>query len=320
MVDVLEEKVAQARKALRLAAEMSRTYYGDKLVLTYSGGKDSDVMLHLALSCLTADDFEVINSHTGIDAPPTVKHIRNTFEKLNKAGIKATIHIPRYPDGKQISIRSLIVKNVYPPTRTARYCCKYLKETSVSNRLCALGVRKAESSKRQGRDIFATRGMQGGQQKLERAKFFSLDHAEEVHRESQEINDPVWDCTMIKTMKEHGDMLVNPIYEWSDSDIWQYINSRNVTVNPLYYPPYNYKRVGCVLCPMAGYNEKKKQVSDFPGFKRMYIAAFDAMLEERKRRGLENRQGWENGTEVFNWWTEEYKHNVKGQMDIFDFQ
>ena len=171
---MLEEKVAQARKALRLAAEMSRTYYGDKLVLTYSGGKDSDVMLHLALSCLTADDFEVINSHTGIDAPPTVKHIRKTFEKLNKDGIKATIHIPRYPDGKQISIRSLIVKNVYPPTRTARYCCKYLKEASVPNRLCALGVRKAESLKRQGRDIFATKGMQGGNRSWKGQSFFHL--------------------------------------------------------------------------------------------------------------------------------------------------
>ena len=174
MVDVLEEKVAQARKALRLAAEMSRTYYNDKLVLTYSGGKDSDVMLHLALSCLTVDDFEVINSHTGIDAPPTVKHIRNTFEKLNKSGIKATIHIPRYPNGKQISMRSLIVKNVYPPTRTARYCCKYLKETSVPNRLCALGVRGAESSNRKGRDIFATRGIIGGAYKLAAANFFRL--------------------------------------------------------------------------------------------------------------------------------------------------
>lgn len=314
---MLEEKVAQAKKALRLAAEMSRTYYGDKLVLTYSGGKDSDVMLHLAVSCLTADDFEVINSHTSVDAPPTVKHIRNVFQELNNKGIKAKVHIPRYPDGKQISMRSLIVQNVYPPTRTARYCCKYLKETSVPNRLCALGVRKAESTQRRGRDIFATRAEQ---QKVEKAKFFSLDHAEEVHRESQEINDPAWDCTLIKTMKVHGDTIVNPIYDWSDSDVWQYINSRNVTVNPLYYPPYNYKRVGCVLCPMAGYNEKKRQVADFPGFKRMYIAAFDAMLEERKRRGLENRQAWENGTEVFNWWTEEYKHNVKGQMDIFDFQ
>lgn len=314
---MLEEKVAQARKALRLAAEMSRTYYNDKLVLTYSGGKDSDVMLHLAVSCLTVDDFEVINSHTSVDAPPTVKHIRNVFQELNNKGIKATVHIPRYPNGKQISMRSLIVQNVYPPTRTARYCCKYLKETSVPNRLCALGVRKAESTQRRGRDIFATRAEQ---QKVEKAKFFSLEHAEEVHRESQEINDPAWDCTLIKTMKEHGDIIVNPIYEWSDSDVWYYINSRNVTVNPLYYPPYSFKRVGCVLCPMAGYNEKQKQIACFPGYKRMYIAAFDAMLEERKRRGLKNKVGWENGTEVFNWWTEEYKHNVKGQMDIFDFQ
>ena len=316
---MLEEKVSQAKRALKLAADMSKSYYGEKLVLTYSGGKDSDVMLHLAVDVLEEKDFEVINSHTGVDAPQTVKHIKKVFEELESKGIQTTIHIPRDENGKQISMRSLIIQNKYPPTRTARYCCKVLKETSVPNRLCALGVRGAESTNRRGRDIFATRGFVGGGVKTGGGKFFSLDHAEEVHRESLEINDPAWDCTLIKTMKEHGDIIVNPIYEWTDNDIWDYIRSRNVTINPLYYPPYNYKRVGCVLCPMAGYYEKKRQIRDFPGFKRMYIAAFDEMLRVRKESGLENKQAWENGEEVFNWWIQEYKHNVKGQLS-FDFE
>lgn len=159
---MLEEKVAQAERALVLAADMSKSYYGEKLVLTYSGGKDSDVMLHLAVNCLKPDDFEVINSHTSVDAPQTVKHIRKVFDALEEKGVQATIHIPRDENGKQISMRSLILQMKYPPTRTARYCCKILKETSVPNRLCALGVRGAESTNRKGRDIFATRGVLGG--------------------------------------------------------------------------------------------------------------------------------------------------------------
>lgn len=135
-------------------------------------------------------------------------------------------------------------------------------------------------------------------------------------RESQETDDPTWTSTLIETMREHGDMIVNPIYNWSDSEIWQYIREYGVEVNPLYYPPYNYNRVGCVLCPMAGYNEKKKQEADFPGYKRMYIRAFDKMLEERKKAGLSNRKGWENGLEVYNWWIQEYQHTVKGQITI----
>lgn len=31
---------------------------------------------------------------------------------------------------------------------------------------------------------------------------------------------------------------------------------------------------------------------------------------------ISNRSGWENGEEVYNWWIQEYKHNVKGQITI----
>lgn len=171
---MLEEKVSQAQRALKLAADMSKSYYGEKLVLTYSGGKDSDVMLDLAVDVLEEKDFEVINSHTGVDAPQTVKHIKKVFKELESKGIQTTIHIPRDENGKQISMRSLIIQYKYPPTRTARYCCKVLKETSVPNRLCALGVRGAESTNRRGRDIFATRGFVGGVSRLAAANFFRL--------------------------------------------------------------------------------------------------------------------------------------------------
>lgn len=169
---MLEERISESRKALKLAAYMSKTYYGKKLVITYSGGKDSDVMLHLAVDVLEATDFEVINSHTSVDAPPTVKHIRKVFKRLNEMGIETTVHIPKDKDGKQLNMTKLIVKMKYPCTRVCRYCCKVLKETSVPDRLCALGVRGAESTARKGRDIFATRGKLGGVYKLEKADFF----------------------------------------------------------------------------------------------------------------------------------------------------
>ena len=108
---MLEEKVSQAKRALVLAADMSKSYYGEKLVLTYSGGKDSDVMLHLAVDVLEENDFEVINSHTGVDAPQTVKHIKEVFKQLEERGIQTTIHIPRDKNGKQISMRSLIIQS-----------------------------------------------------------------------------------------------------------------------------------------------------------------------------------------------------------------
>lgn len=124
------------------------------------------------------------------------------------------------------------------------------------------------------------------------------------------------DDVLIETLVGKKDMIVNPIYFWTDDEIWEYIKREKLRINPLYYPPYGYNRVGCVLCPMAGYREKKRQEADFPGFKKMYIRAFDKMLEVRKESGLDNKMGWETGEDVYNWWIQEYQHTVKGQISI----
>lgn len=45
---ILEEKIKRSKEILKLASEMSKYYYHKPLIITYSGGKDSDVMLQLA--------------------------------------------------------------------------------------------------------------------------------------------------------------------------------------------------------------------------------------------------------------------------------
>jgi phosphoadenosine phosphosulfate reductase len=308
-LQTLAEKIKQSQEALKLAAKMSRSYYNAPLIVTYSGGKDSDVMLHIAESCLGKDDFEVLNSHTTVDAPDTVYHIRQVFKKLSDKGIKTTIDYHKQEDGTTLTMWNLIPQKLMPPTRIVRYCCQVLKETGTPNRLCALGVREAESAKRQGRDIFATRG--GSMQKL---YFFSLSHASEVYQESQEIQDDAWDCTLIKKMKENSDTMVNPIYRWSDTDIWEYIRQEKIEVNPLYTKGYD--RVGCIGCPLAPYHHRIKEFTDYPKYKQLYIKAFDRMLAARRKKG--KKCEWKTGQEVFDWWMEEGKHNIKGQMCLFD--
>ena len=311
----LAEKIEQAREAIVLAADMSKKYYNQPLIVTYSGGKDSDVLLHLAESYLKADEFEVLNSHTSVDAPQTVYHIREVFKRLGTKGIKATVYQPRYKDGTPITMWNLIPKKLMPPTRMVRYCCSVLKEASTPNRMCLTGVRGAESRNRQGRDIFNVIG-----KTYKDALYFSLNHAQEVHEEAQEIQDDAWDCTLIKTMKDHNNVVCTPIYYWEDCDIWDYIRQENIKVNPLYQMGYD--RVGCVGCPLATHKKMLKEFEDFPQYKKAYIKAFDRMLEERKKAGKENLGNdfhhWETGEDVFEWWIEEYKRVPKGQMNLFD--
>lgn len=116
-------------------------------------------------------------------------------------------------------------------------------------------------------------------------------------------------------MKQNGDSIVNPIYHWEDEDIWKYIEQENIQTNPLYQCGYH--RVGCIGCPLASYKGRLKEFSDYPKYKTLYVKAFDRMLFIRKTKGLEVK--WDNGKEVFDWWIEEYKHNVKGQITIDEY-
>ena len=67
----LEQK---AVKRIKTASEMSLHHYGKPLICTYSGGKDSDVMLELFKR--SGIPFEAHHSHTTADAPQTVRHVR----------------------------------------------------------------------------------------------------------------------------------------------------------------------------------------------------------------------------------------------------
>ena len=178
--EALNQKIQDSYDVLTLAAKMSNLYYQKPLIVTYSGGKDSDVMLQLAIECLKPSDFEVMNSHTSVDAPETVYYIREKFKELKEMGVKATIRIPRYKDGTQKTMWNLIPNKTMPPTRLMRYCCQELKEKVEPNRFVATGVRKAESIGRRGRESFGVRGRQKAD-----GKYYDIEHIREVFDASE---------------------------------------------------------------------------------------------------------------------------------------
>ena len=306
-------KIEKSKETLRLAAEMSEHYYQEPIVICYSGGKDSDVILRLAMDCLKPEQFEVLHSITTVDSPVTNRYVNEVYKELESKGIKCSKSIAMGSDGKPTNMWKLIPEKKMPPTRIVRYCCKVLKETATPNRIAVLGVREDESTKRKGRNAFGVRG--GHTAKLH---FFSLEHTAEVHREAlekeKEPNGTVWDCTIIKVMRDKQDTVVSPIYEWSDNDVWDYLKWGGWNYNPMY--DMGYHRVGCIGCPMATYRQKMKEFADFPTYKQHYIKAFDEMLE----RNPKAKRDWKTGEDVFNWWIERDHYVTKGQMTIADYE
>lgn len=102
----------------------------------------------------------------------------------------------------------------------------------------------------------------------------------------------------------------NPIIEWTNSDIWEFIHSEKIETNPLYQCGFD--RVGCIGCPMAG-KKRYFEFSVYPKYQNLYIRAFDRMIQERLRRGLPTE--WKTGEEVFAWWMNEDIN----QMELSDF-
>lgn len=282
---------------IKLASEMSLRYYGQPLVCTYSGGKDSDVMLELFKR--SGVPFEVHHSHTTADAPQTVWHIRETFRELEMRGIKCGIDYHKTPDGSRTTMWNLIPKKKIPPTRTARYCCSVLKETGCANRMIATGVRWDESIKRRMRGEFEIMG---------KTKREGIRISEKML-----LSDNDDSRRMFERCEMKAKTIVNPIIEWPDKDIWEYYWNECVLHNPLY--KMGYTRVGCIGCQNAG-KIRWKEFADFPAYKRAYIRAFEKMLEAIKTAGKLTK--WKSGYDVFLRWMED--DDVDGQMSIEDFQ
>lgn len=284
--------VKKSIERIKLAAMMSEQYYDAPIICTYSGGKDSDVMLELFKR--SGVNFEVVNSHTTVDAPQTVYHIREKFHQLEEKGIKATIIYPTYK-GKRTSMWELIEKKG-PPTRVHRWCCKVFKETSTPNRMVATGVRWDESTKRAARGEYESIG-----KTLKERQSASYDDI--ILSNDNDLKRKIIDKCEIK-----GAIVANPIIDWKNKDIWGFVRSEGIKYNPLY--DMGYSRVGCIGCPMARYVGRCKEFSDFPKYKENYIKAFEKAI---KRRGIDK---FKNGQEMFDWWIESPK--MQGQISLFE--
>lgn len=119
----LDKKIKDSIRILKMGAQ-------DKTVeLSYSGGKDSDVIL--ALAKMADISIRPIYKCTTIDPPGTIRHVRDNGVEVIR---------PEKTFFQLIEINGL-------PSRWARFCCRYLKEYKIMDDAIH-GIRKVESIKR----------------------------------------------------------------------------------------------------------------------------------------------------------------------------
>lgn len=294
---MLEELIKKSIDRVKLASEMSLSHYRQPLVLEYSGGKDSDVLLWVFEQ--SGVPFEVHNSHTTVDAPPTVYHIRETFRRLELKGVKCTIDFHDKGNGERTTMWNLIPQKLMPPTRRVRYCCSELKEGGNANRMIATGVRWEESKKRSNRSAFEVLAN-------------TADKSVGVPDEKMLITDNDDTRRLFESCQMKAKTVVNPVIDWKLQDIWDVVNGEKIPVCEMY--SWGYERIGCIACPLAKKCQREREIYDFPKYKDAYIRSFDKMLKVRRLRGKLTR--WTCGEEVYLWWMQ--SDNIVGQISMFD--
>ena len=276
----LKEKEKIAISRLKSFEPESEPYY-----LCYSGGKDSDCIRILAQ--LSGVKHEIHHNLTTVDAPETVQYVKSIPDVI--------IDKARYSDGSHKTMWNLIVKKGIPPTRLIRYCCSELKEQGGKHRIKVTGVRWAESTNRaESSDLVKIIGKPKTVQKF--ADEIGAEYS--VTKQGGLImND---DNDSSRRMVEHcyrtTSTMINPIVDWTDSEVWEFLRYYGCKSNPLYQ--CGHKRIGCIGCPMSTTGHRLLEFEKYPTYKRSYINAFEKMLNQHKF----DTYSWKTGEDIFNWW------------------
>jgi len=289
----VRDKVQEAINRLKTFEPKDRPYW-----LAFSGGKDSVVIL--ALAKMAGVNYDAVYNVTSVDPPELVRFIKDKYPDVRR-------EIPHDKNGKPITMWTLLRKRCTPPTRLMRYCCEKLKESSGTGTVTITGVRWAESSNRKRNQgvvsIFhkgkAEDGVIG--KSNERGGVILNDDNDETRR-------------VVESCYRTRKTLVNPIIDWSDDDVWEFIHKYDVPYCELY--DQGRTRLGCIGCPMGGRKGMQRDFENYPTYKAEYLRCFEKMMQNRKDKCLDSKQGWENGQDIFDWWIGEADKDAD-EMTLF---
>ena len=260
-----EKKVEVAYERYRWAAKEAERLFDMPLVVRYSGGKDSDVILQLAKE--SGVPFRVTHNLTTADPPDNVYYIRRVFAALREEGIDCRINVPRR------SLWKIMRETLVIPSRIMRVCCSELKERRMPDApYIVTGVRWAESAGRRAKSgIAMVHNASARERGVEAAAAGLLTTDDASSRRLFE------QCQM------RGVRVLNPIIDWSDDDVWDYLHSRGIEGNPLYKEGWT--RIGCVGCPLAGRRAREIAFARYPKLYKAWRDAIAYVIERRKEMG-----------------------------------
>ena len=93
---------------------------------------------------------------------------------------------------------------------------------------------------------------------------------------------------------------INPIIDWSNDEVWEFIKEYKVPYCCLY--DEGFKRIGCIGCPMGSVKQRQYELDRYPKYKALYLKAFEKLLEQLDDKS--KITSWDTAEDVMNWWVQ----------------
>ena len=187
----------------------------EMFISSFSGGKDSQVVLDLVTRVVPSEDLLVIYSDTGYELPPSLAYYKQIEE----------FYQTKYP-----GLKFYLSKNhqdvlyywdkMGAPSRMHRWCCGVMKTAPLYRLLKQIN----------------------GTGKQPNVLAFEGVRAEESERRSE--------YDRIGVGVKHNNVLnVRPIFDWNTTEVYLYILLHHLVMNDAYRKGLS--RVGCSICPFS---------------------------------------------------------------------
>ena len=269
----LRYRIERSLELIRKAEALALTYSEDGFWVGFSGGKDSQALLHLVQ--LAGVKYKAFFSPTSVDPPEVIRFIRQNYPEVTFTKLKRSIY-------------DVFREKRVLPSMSMRWCCAEFKEQGGAGTVTLVGVRHAESVKRSKRNVIEVSNHKfsgdfeqfeqwSQEQRSKKLRKRKKDAQFDQFSEHQE--------QMVTCVGGKDKIIISPIIEWLDRDVWEFLNDVLRVPHCCLYDEGQH-RIGCILCPMSTTRAQIAQAKRWPYVKDKWIKAIMDVCKECKAKWI----------------------------------